>query len=234
MMNAMVWWMIPTFFGYQSPFTSGTTTVKLSYDPLTAETQGRVEADIAVSAATNLGLTAGSILYYDMERYDPPSPDTLGCRAATVAFLKGWTDRVKELGYKSGVYGSPKNAQEDWVTLPAASKMDAIWMARWDNVQSVWTYVSFPTFPTNEWSNHQRIKQWQAPHDATWGGATFNIDGNNSDGPVAGAIIAKNANADFDCDERSAISVFRPDTGTWYVLNSSNSTFGAVQFGLSG
>ena len=101
--------------------------------------------------------------------------DALGCRAATVAFLKGWTDRIKELGYKSGTYGSPKNAQEDWQFMPPASRMDAIWMARWDNVPSVWTYITFPGFPTNVWNDHQRIKQWQAPHNETWGGVTFNI-----------------------------------------------------------
>lgn len=230
--SAMGWGLIPTVVGYQSPCTASTTTVKLSYDLATAETQGRGEADIAVAAALNLGLTAGSILYYDMERYDETG-GTPGCRTATTVFLKGWTDRLKELGYKSGTYGSPKNAQEDWSTLPAASKMDAIWMARWDNITSVWTYISFPTFPTNEWANHQRIKQWQAPHNETWGGVTFNIDGNNSDGPVAGAVIAKHVKADFDGDGKTDISVFRPETGVWYVLNSSNSTFTVAAFGLS-
>ena len=229
--SAMGWGLIPTVVGYQSPCTASTTTAKLSFDPVTAESQGRGEADIAVAAAINLGLTAGSILYYDMERYDETG-STPGCRTATTAFLKGWTDRLKELGYKSGVYGSPKNAQEDWITLPAASKMDAIWMARWDNITSVWTYISFPTFPTNEWTNHQRIKQWQAPHNETWGGVTFNIDGNNSDGPVAGAPIAKNKTADFDGDGKTDLSVFRPETGIWYVLNSSDSAYSGTAFGL--
>jgi len=229
--TAMGWGLIPTVVGYQSPCTASTTTAKLSYDVATAETQGRGEADIAVSDASNLGLTAGSILYYDMERYDPPSPDTLGCRAATVSFLKGWTERIHELGYRSGTYGSPKNAQEDWAGLAPSSKMDAIWMARWDNIPSVWNYLSFPTFPTTEWAAHQRIKQWQAPHNETWGGVTFNIDGNNSDGPVAGTAILKNRNADFDGDGRSDLSVYRPDTGTWYVYLSSTSTLSGTGFG---
>ncbi len=232
--TAMGWGLIPTVVGYQSPCTSSTTTAKLSYDVATAETQGRGEADIAVADAVAIGLTTGSVIYYDMERYDPPSPDTLGCRAATVAFLKGWTDRIKELGYKSGVYGSPKNAQEDWVGLPTPSKMDAIWMARWDNVPSVWTYVSFPSFPTNEWTNHQRIKQWQAPHNETWGGVTFNIDGNNSDAPVAGLAIARNKNADFDGDGKADISVFRPDSAAWYFISSANSSTSGGAFGAVG
>jgi hypothetical protein len=231
--SAQGWGLIPTVVGYQSPCTASTTTAKLSYDVAVAEQQGRGEADIAVTDATNIGLTVGSVLYYDMERYDPPNPDTLGCRAATVAFLKGWTDRIKELGYKSGTYGSPKNAQEDWVNLPIASRMDAIWMARWDNVASVWTYVTFPTFPSDVWNNHQRIKQWQAPHNETWGGVTFNIDGNTSDGPVAGIAVAKNRTADFDGDRRTDISVFRPDNGAWYIQKSNGSGYIITQFGLA-
>jgi hypothetical protein len=229
----MGWGLIPTIVGYQSPCTASTTSAKLDYNVTTAEQQGRGEADIAAADATALGITAGSVLYYDMERYDPPNPDTLGCRPATLAFLKGWTERIHELGYISGVYGSPFNANPDWVNMPTSSRMDAIWMARWDNVMTVWTYVSFPTFPTNVWDNHQRIKQWQAPHNETWGGVTFNIDGNISDAPVAGPPRPKNRTADFDGDRKTDVSVFRPDTGVWYVQRSDNAGFIIVGFGLS-
>lgn len=228
--SSMGWGLIPTVVGYQSPCTSSLTTAKFSYDPAVAEQQGRGEADIAAADAANLGLTAGSVLYYDLERYDE-TVSSPGCRTASTAFIKGWTDRIKELGYKSGTYGSPKNAQEDWVTLPPASKMDAIWMARWDNVQSVWTYVSFSSFPTNEWANHQRIKQWQAPHNETWGGVTFNIDGNIADGPVAGIPVAKNQVGDFDGDLKTDVAVYRASDGVWYIINSSTWTFSFVSFG---
>ncbi|HQU83077.1 MAG TPA: DUF1906 domain-containing protein [Pyrinomonadaceae bacterium] len=229
----MGWGLIPTIVGYQSPCTASTTSQKLSYDVAVAEQQGRGEADIAIADANNLGLTQGTVLYYDMERYDETA-STVGCRVATSAFLKGWTDRVKELGYISGVYGSPNNAVADWINLPPASRMDAIWMARWDNVASVWTYASpSPVMPTNVWNNHQRIKQWQAPHNETWGGVTFNIDGNIADGPVAGNAIAKNKQADFDGDGKTDVSVFRPSTGDWFVLKSANSSFYGVAFGNS-
>lgn len=229
--TAMGWGLIPTVVGYQSPCSVSSTIHKHSSDPTTAEQQGRGEADIAASDATAIGLTAGSVLYYDMEQYNVPSPDTGGCRAATIAFLKGWTDRIKELGYKSGVYGSPRNAQEDWVTLPAASRMDAIWMARWDNIPSVWTYGLFPNFPTNFWNNHQRIKQWQSPHNETWGGVTFDIDGNIADGPVAGIPFARNKPADFDGDGKTDISVFRPSTGEWYISGTRGPSYNFYQFG---
>ncbi|NOT47610.1 MAG: DUF1906 domain-containing protein [Acidobacteria bacterium] len=231
--SAQGWGIIPTVVGYQSPCTASTTTAKLSYDPVVAETQGRGEADIAATDAASIGLTAGSVLYYDMERYDPPSPDTLGCRAATVAFLKGWTERIREIGYVSGTYGSPKNAIEDWQFMPPASRMDAVWMARWDNVISVWTYVTFSNFPTNVWDNHQRIKQWQAPHNETWAGITFNIDGNVADGPVAGIPVPRNKVADFDGDGRTDVSVFRPGTGEWFIAGTLGPSFSSYGFGIA-
>ncbi len=229
--SAMGWGLIPTVVGYQAPCSVSTNSQKHSPDPAIAETQGREEADIATAAAVNLGFAPGTILYYDMERYDETSA-TPGCRDSVKAFLKGWTDRVKELGYISGVYGSPTNAVGDWINIPAASRMDAIWMARWDNVQSVWQYNSpSPAIPTNFWSNHQRIKQWQAPHNETWGGVTFNIDGNLADAPVAGARAAKNKPGDFDGDGKTDFAVYRPAENVWYVLNSGSNVVRTPIFG---
>lgn len=227
----MGWGLIPTVVGYQSPCTASTTTAKLSYDPAVAEQQGRGEADIAAADAASIGLSAGSVLYYDMERYDETA-STPGCRTATVAFLKGWTNRIHELGFISGVYGSPRNAIDDWQFMAAADRMDAVWMARWDNVPSVWTYVSFATFPANLWIDHQRIKQWQAPHNETWGGYTFNIDGNTSDAPVAGVPFQKNKTADFDGDGITDISVFRPSLGRWFIAGSLGPTYKYFDFGV--
>ncbi|MDQ4120100.1 MAG: DUF1906 domain-containing protein [Acidobacteriota bacterium] len=231
--SAMGWGLIPTIVGYQAPCSVCTNCAKHSTEPATAETQGRGEADIAITDANNLGLMQGTVLYYDMERYDETAA-TPGCRAAVNAFLKGWTDRVKERGFVSGVYGSPTNAVNDWVNIPAASRMDAIWMARWDNIQSVWFYASpSPQIPAGFWSNHQRIKQFQAPHNETWGGVTFNIDGNTADGPVAGRRDSKNKPADFDGDGKTDVSVFRPEGGYWFVQNSGNNAFGALNFGVA-
>jgi hypothetical protein len=226
--SAMGWGFIPTIVGYQSPCSVCTTCQKHSSDPATAETQGRGEADIAIADATNLGLLQGTVLYYDMERYDDVS-GTGACSTPTKAFLKGWTDRLKETGYISGVYGSPFNANGDWINIPLASRMDAVWLARWNNIMSVWGVAPLPD---NVWTNHQRIHQWLGPRDETWGGVTFNIDNNISDAPVAGPAIAKNKNADFDGDGKTDVSVYRPDSGSWYVLNSSNGVFTGVPFGI--
>ncbi len=227
--SAMGWGLIPTIVGYQAPCSVSTNSAKHSSDPAIAETQGRGEADIAISDANNLGLTQGTVLYYDMERYDETSA-TLGCRTSVKAFLKGWTDRLKERGYISGVYGSPTNAVNDWINIPPASQMDVVWLARWNNVMSVFGVAPLPD---NYWTNNQRIHQYIGPRNETWGGVTFEIDNNISDAPVAGAAIAKNKTADFDGDGRTDVSVYRPDTGSWYVLKSSNSAFSAVAFGTN-
>ncbi len=225
--SAMGWGLIPTIVGYQAPCSVSTTSSKHSSDPAAAEQQGRGEADIAMADANNLGLTQGTVLYYDMERYDE-TVSTPGCRLAVNAFLKGWTERLHEQNYISGVYGSPFNAQADWINLPGASRMDAVWLARWNNVMSVYGVAPLPD---NYWTNHQRIHQWLGPRNETWGGVTFNIDNNISDAPVAGVRIAKNKPADFDGDGKTDISVFRAETNSWYFLNSSNSAFNAISFG---
>jgi glucose/arabinose dehydrogenase len=46
-------------------------------------------------------------------------------------------------------------------------------------------------------------------------------------------IVRAKANADFDGDAKTDISVFRPQGGTWFISQSSNNAFRAAQFGLS-
>ena len=43
-----------------------------------------------------------------------------------------------------------------------------------------------------------------------------------------------NANADFDGDGSTDVSVFRPSEGTWYSINSGNSSVRIQQFGANG
>lgn len=234
------WGLIPTWVGLQSPCSGCTSCAKHSTDNTAAEQQGRAEADAAHTAAVNLGMDAGTIVYFDMERYTVPNPDTNNCRASTRAFLNGWTQRMHELNDKSGVYGSPCNAIQDWTPGAIANSPDAVWLARW------WLPPRLFFFGTaadgcdiaSNWSNHQRIHQYQGGHDETWGGVTFNIDRDASDATVAGsANTIKTAfhlpPADFDGDGKTDVSVFRPDTGAWYVLQSSNGAFFGAPFGVS-
>jgi hypothetical protein len=47
-------------------------------------------------------------------------------------------------------------------------------------------------------------------------------------------IVRPKANADFDGDARTDFGVFRPATGAWYTINSSNGTSNAQGLGLMG
>lgn len=93
-------------------------------------------------------------------------------------------------------------------------------------------------FGTKSWSF-----MWTAP--AVRGGkVSFYAAGNAADsgGNTGGdqiyttnaATLSGSALANFDTDFKSDVSVFRPSTGTWYALNSTDSNFQAIQFGATG
>lgn len=57
---------------------------------------------------------------------------------------------------------------------------------------------------------------------ATYGRGMYEID-----------LGARKAIADFDGDGKTDVSVFRPNSGSWFITNSSDGAFRSVNFGLS-
>jgi hypothetical protein len=106
-----------------------------------ARAQGRAEAAKTVNTAQALGIARRSTLWYDLEGFD----HTLTrCRESALGFLSGWTFKLHDLGYRSGVYSSAasgiKILDDARVNRPNAFNLpDKIWIARWDGVANTST-----------------------------------------------------------------------------------------------
>ena len=138
--------------------------------------QGLSEASTSVADAQALGIPAGSTLWYDLEGFDLANRD---CRESALRFLGGWTMRLHEQGYVSGVYSSAgsgiKMLDDARVERPGLIVLpDRIWIARWDGVAD--TSTSY--LREDGWRPGGRMKQYLGGHDETWGGVTINIDSN--------------------------------------------------------
>ena len=139
-----------------------------------ARTQGRAEAAKTADAATALGITKGSTLWYDLESFDT---SRTACRESALSFLSDYTRVLHQRGYVSGVYSSAGSgiAMLDQVRAerPTAYTLpDAIWLARWDDqANTSTTYI-----PDTGWNPGRRVKQYQGGHNETWGRVTINID----------------------------------------------------------
>jgi photosystem II stability/assembly factor-like uncharacterized protein len=168
------WRLLPTWVGPQAPGSSCTGCSKMSTNTTTARQQGVNEANAAADQLAALGFPAPSIVYYDMERYDPTT------NAAAKAFVDGWDAQLRARGHQPGVYGAGPNAGGDFAT--AAHPPQAVWIANFNGVDGVF---GLSGLPDSLFTNHQRIHQFQGPHNETWGGVTFNIDSSRADGPVA-------------------------------------------------
>jgi hypothetical protein len=59
-----------------------------------------------------------------------------------------------------------------------------------------------------------------------------NAASSSSDNTVTINILNKSA-FDYDGDGKADLSVFRPSAGSWYISNSSNNQFIAIQFGVA-
>jgi hypothetical protein len=169
------WSFMPIWVGPEAPCFDRSI-AKFSNDPTTAAAQGQQEASGAIAAAQTLGFASGSIIYYDMEAYGTSGTT---CSPAVEAFIDGWTSGLHAAGWKSGMYGSCVNVGDFAASTP---QPDGLWFAHWDGIPG----PTDPTCPaTQPWATDRIIKQWQSPHNETWGSVTLNVDGDCADGIVA-------------------------------------------------
>ncbi len=125
--------------------------------------------------ARGFGLGSGTLITFDMEGYDITNSS---CSRAVMTFLSAWTRELHAKGYMSGVYSSLGSGIIDLLKHTGRiQEPDTIFFASWNGVAT----TSDPSLPSNEWANHQRIKQYLGGHNATYGGVTINIDSDQFD-----------------------------------------------------
>ncbi|MFB6957112.1 glycoside hydrolase domain-containing protein [Streptomyces sp. NPDC056309] len=162
------WRFFPLYVGPQP--TSGAGSCRNSCasikDPVP---QGKDAAEDAAAQAVALGFAKGSVLYNDLEQYAPGGSVT----TRVLGYLEAWTERLHELGYRSGAYGSVSSLVADLVgnagrvTLP-----DVIHFAHWNNENT----THHTAIPADLWAGRQRIHQYAGDRTETYGAVTINID----------------------------------------------------------
>ncbi|WP_143231190.1 DUF1906 domain-containing protein [Actinosynnema sp. ALI-1.44] len=166
------WRMIPTYVGLQAPCTGYK--YRLEPDQGKARAQGRDAAADAITQASRLGMDPGTVIYNDMEAYNIGD---VPCSAAVMAFLSGWSDQLRERGYRSGVYSSAGSGISDLVRNHdnrAYSRPDHVWFAWWNGQANV---DGGRFLPGDRWAG-QRIHQYLGGHDESYNGVAINIDSN--------------------------------------------------------
>ncbi len=182
------WKFFPTWVGPQAPCAGFSSSI--SYDTTTAYNQGVTEANSALDAAYNLGLTdatkTGTVIYYDLEGYNTTNST---CRAAVNSFIRGWSYQLKARSNVAGAYGAAcGSAVSDWANTDPDHIPNVLWLAWWRvpyQYRSDATVWGAPCLDDTLWVNHQRLRQYAGGHDETWGGVTRNIDSDVLDGVVA-------------------------------------------------
>ena len=177
------WKLLPLWVGPQASCTALHGTTKLSTDVVTARYQGNAEANAAANAAVALGLPGPTPIYYDMEAYTRGSK----CSGSVQSFSNGWVETLHARGYRGAVYSSLCSGVLDLAVSyenPAFARLDAIWIAAWNDQPNIFGFGPPCTLGDGYWPSHQRVHQFKGGHNETWGGVQINIDSNASDGPT--------------------------------------------------
>ncbi|MFZ0044140.1 MAG: DUF1906 domain-containing protein [Solirubrobacteraceae bacterium] len=176
--SSVGWHLVPIYVGLQAP---GNSCGCAAISAKSAASQGSAAANDAITEAQSIGLAPGNPLYFDMEGYDPSTSTS----STVLNFLAAWTTRLHASGYKSGVYSSAASGIRDLAGKWASGYVepDDIWIANWNGAEN----TADPNVPSGDWASHQRLHQYQGGHNATYGGATINIDSDYVDASTAAA-----------------------------------------------
>ena len=98
----------------------------------------------------------------------------------------------------------------------------------------VYTHADYCTGEVWIWQNNQQVLLQDTPRQVV----SF---GEDEDGEIyicysngqIDKIVRARASADLDGDLKTDVAVYRPSTGVWYVINSSNSSVRIQQFGTA-
>jgi len=204
------WRMQPIYVGRQPSCTYQRGMTDISSTIATATSQGRAAGADAVKQATLLGFVPGSVIFNDIEGYDPRQAT---CSNSTMAFLDAWARSLHDAGFSSGVYSSATGAITDMArhyTSSTWAMPDVVWTARWDGVGS----TSEKLLTSTQWANRQRVKQYRGDHQETWGGARVNIDTNYLDTSLGSATYQYKVTAGSSVNTRRGPSVAFAKSGS--------------------
>jgi hypothetical protein len=176
--SAAGWHLIPIYVGLQAP---GNGCGCSSFTAAGAVADGAGEAADAVTDAQAIGLGAGNPIYFDLEAYTASA----SANQTVLSFLQAWTEQLHADGYLSGVYSSEGSGIAALVSVVGTGyhEPDDIWIANWNQELT----TNDPKVPSADWSDHQRLHQYEGAHDETYGGTKLNIDGDYLDAATAAA-----------------------------------------------
>jgi hypothetical protein len=201
------WHYFPIYPGLQSScvLASGDATISTSQ----AAAQGAAAASDAAAKAAALGIPRGSPLIYDMEAYAP------ACDGQVITFLSAWDARLHARGYLAGVYESETNIGALAAAAQTMTEPDVLYYADWDGDAT----TSSSYLPAGMWTHDQRLHQYLGGHNATYGGATLNIDSDQLDVRLATAVPA---GRDGYAGYRIAVAVNANGTAEWFARTAGD------------
>ena len=200
------WHYFPIYPGLQSScvLASGDATISTAH----AAAEGKAAADDAAARAASLGIGRGTPLSFDMEAYGP------ACNSQVTTFLSAWDAELHVRGYSAGIYESFSNIGALISAAGSITEPDVIYYADWDGKATTMS----PYMPSNMWTNHARIHQYQGGHLETHGGATIDIDSDQLDVSLSGGTVPPARHPGY----RVAVAINSNGTAEWFARSAGH------------